>query len=953
MKLAFRILGLKVNNMDKIKIVGAQVHNLKNVSLEIPRGKIIVFTGLSGSGKSSLAFDTIYAEGQRRYIESLSAYARQFLDKLDKPDVEQIEGLSPAISIDQKSASHNPRSTVGTVTEIYDYLRLLFASIGTPHCFVCGRPIQNMSSQEIFSAIKKEALNTKIMLLAPIAKEKKGEFKDIFTKIKKDGFSRVRINNEIYRIDEAPKLDKHKKHTIEIIVDRLEVKDENDARIFESIETCLQHSNGLILIVDVDSKKETLLSEKLSCAHCNISIPEISPRLFSFNSPIGACPECNGLGANMDFDPMLVVAYPDNPLRICTGKVLNLDGTYYGMSAERTIRRYGFSLDTIYNNLTDKQKNVFLYGSETAVKSNTYQKGEGPRFQGVYGPWEGLITNLRRRYFQTQSEGMRFFFRSFMAAKKCESCNGKRLKKAAQSILIKSQNISDLTGKSIHVLLKFFNDLSLSEKQETIAKQVLKEIKERLGFLMHVGLDYLTLDRKSGTLSGGEFQRIRLATQIGSGLTGVLYVLDEPSIGLHQRDNERLIQTLKKLRDLGNTLIIVEHDEETMREADHIVDIGPGAGRDGGFIIFSGEFKELLECKDSLTADYLTGRKSIEIPKSRRIGKEQNFLSLTGASENNLKNIDLVLPLENFICITGVSGSGKSSLVTDTLHPILMKHFYKSKPRPGAYKEISGLENLDKVITIDQSPIGRTPRSNPATYTGVFGPLRELFAKTREAKIRGYKPGRFSFNVKGGRCEACEGDGVQKIEMHFLSDVYVTCDICKGKRYNEQTLEVKYKGYTISDVLEMTINQANEVFENIPAIAKKLKTLQDVGLGYIHLGQSSTTLSGGEAQRIKLSKELSKKSTGKTLYLLDEPTTGLHFADIQKLLDVLNKLVDGGNTVLVIEHNLDVIKTADHIIDLGPEGGDKGGKIVATGTPEEICKVKRSYTGQFLKKLFN
>ncbi|MFC1752426.1 excinuclease ABC subunit UvrA [Thermoproteota archaeon] len=940
---------------NNIIITGAKEHNLKNIDLTLPRNKLIVFTGLSGSGKSSLAFDTIYAEGQRRYMESLSSYARQFLDRMDKPDVEHIEGLSPAISIDQKAASHNPRSTVGTVTEIYDYLRLLFASIGKPYCWICGKPIQTMSIQEIVDQLMTWPHDTEITLLAPITTEKKGEHKQLIQDIKKNGFSRVKVNGTVYRVDDEITLDKHKKHSIEILVDRLSISEENRSRLSESVETCLKQSDGLVLVETKHKGKEEkqkstlkLFSERLSCPECAISFKEITPRLFSFNSPVGACPECNGLGDKLDFDPGLVIQFPENPIRSCTGKVINLDNTYYGMSCQRTAKKYGFSLDTPYNTLVESQKNILLYGSETEVAENPYIKGQAENFKGMYGPWEGLITNLRRRYFQTQSEGMRFFFRSYMSAKTCTACKGTRLKPEALSVKLCSRSISELTMMSVNELADFFNTLTLSEKEQAISRRILKEIRERLGFLSHVGLDYLTLHRKAGTLSGGEYQRIRLATQIGSGLTGVLYVLDEPSIGLHQRDNKRLLETLFKLRDLGNTLIVVEHDEETIRSADHIVDIGPGAGIHGGNIIFSGPINELLKCKESITAAYLNGETQIPTPKKRRTHKTQHHLCLIGAKTNNLKNITVNFPLGKLICVTGVSGSGKSSLIYDILHKALMRHFYKSKERPGPYESLTGLDYIDKVITIDQTPIGRTPRSNPATYTNIFTPIRELYSRTKEAKIRGYKPGRFSFNVKGGRCEACEGDGMVKIEMHFLADVYVTCDVCKGKRYNDQTLEVKFKGYTISDVLDMTVNQAITIFENIPQIKNKLKTLQDVGLGYIHLGQSATTLSGGEAQRIKLSKELSKKSTGSTLYLLDEPTTGLHFADIQKLLDVLNRLADAGNTVIVIEHNLDVIKTADHIIDLGPEGGDQGGTIVAEGAPETIAQNNQSYTGRFL-----
>lgn len=935
----------------EIKIFGARTHNLKNIDLTLPKNKLIVLTGLSGSGKSSLAFDTIYAEGQRRYIESLSAYARQFLDKLDKPDVEHIDGLSPAISIDQKTSSHNPRSTVGTVTEIYDYLRLLFASIGKPHCYECGRPVERQSIQEIVAHIFTWPETTPITVMAPLMHQKKGEHKDLFDSIKKDGFTRVRVNGKAMRLDEEIVLDKNKKHNIEIMIDRILINTENRSRIFEAIESATKQANGLVLVQRTDTQEERLFSEIHGCPHCGISFSEISPRLFSFNAPLGACPACNGLGAKFDFDADLVIEHPENPVRTCTGKVINLNDTYYGQSCERTALQYGFDLDAVFKKLTARQKNVLLYGSEDAVEENPFMSHETtPEYEGMFGRWEGLLTNLRRRYFQTQSEGMRFFFRSYMSAKPCAMCHGQRLKKEALAVKIAKKNIAEMTSQSIGDLIDFFKALKLTDKEEEISRRIVKEIKERLGFLNNVGLNYLTLSRKSDSLSGGEFQRIRLATQIGSGLTGVLYVLDEPSIGLHQRDNRALIKTLERLRDLGNTVIIVEHDEETIRKADFVVDIGPGAGVWGGDIVFSGTVPELLKSKKSETAAYLNGDKKIAVPASRRHFKEQKNLSIIGAAENNLKNINVKFPLGKLICITGVSGSGKSSLIQEILYNALMRHFYKSKDRPGKFECLEGLEHLDKVIAIDQSPIGRTPRSNPATYTHIFDPIRELFTQTKEARIRGYKPGRFSFNVKGGRCEACEGDGLVKIEMHFLTDVYVTCEVCKGKRYNEETLSVRYKGHHISDVLNFSVSEALEVFQNIPQIQTKLKTLEDVGLGYIHLGQSATTLSGGEAQRIKLSRELSKRATGRTVYLLDEPTTGLHFADIEKLLQVLNRLVDQGNTVIVIEHNLDVIKTADHIIDLGPEGGEVGGFIIAEGTPEEIIKNSKSYTGQVLKE---
>jgi excinuclease ABC subunit A len=936
--------------IEKIHVSGARVHNLKDVSVTIPRNAFVVFTGLSGSGKSSLAFDTIYAEGQRRYMESLSAYARQFLDQLDKPDVDRIEGLSPAISIDQKSSSHNPRSTVGTVTEIYDYFRILYASIGKPHCYSCGRPIEHQSVQEMIDFLQTWPQDTEILILAPMVSDKKGEFRQIFEQIKRDGFSRVRVDGVVYRIDDTISMDRLKKHNIDIVVDKITINADNTARLFESLETALRQSKGLVMVEKTKTSESHLFSELFSCPHCNISIPEISPRLFSFNSPVGACPTCNGLGNLLDFDLDLVVTDKDIPLSLCTQKIVNLDRTIYGRMAEKGAQNHGFSLKQTFNQLTEEQQNWFLYGTAEAIRHNPYTRAEDIPSPNS-NEWEGVMTNLRRRYFQTNSEGMRFFFRNYMGEIPCSSCNSQRLKPAALSVLIGERTISSLMDMSVEDLFEFMGAITLTPKEKEIAKLVIKEICERLNFLRNVGLNYLCLSRRAGGLSGGEFQRIRLATQIGAGLTGVLYVLDEPSIGLHQRDNLRLIDTLIKLRDLGNTLIVVEHDEDTIRTADYIVDIGPGAGKEGGEILFSGTYDELLKSPKSITAQYLNKTKEIKVPEQRRIFDNQKILSIVGAKENNLKDVTISFPLGKLICITGVSGSGKSSLMNDILHKALMRHFYKSKERPGVHDKIEGLEHIDKVITIDQSPIGRTPRSNPATYTNVFTPIRDLFAQTREARIKGYKTGRFSFNVKGGRCEACEGDGVTKIEMHFLSDVYVTCDVCKGKRYNSQTLEVHYKGYTISDVLHLTVSEALTVFENIPAIASKLKTLDEVGLGYIQLGQSATTLSGGEAQRIKLAKELSKRSTGKTLYLLDEPTTGLHFADIQHLLVVLNTLVDSGNTVIVIEHNLDVIKTADHIIDMGPEGGNGGGELIAEGTPEEVAAVERSYTGKFLRPL--
>ncbi len=935
----------------EIRIQGARVHNLKNVSLTLPRDALIVFTGLSGSGKSSLAFDTIYAEGQRRYMESLSAYARQFLDKMDKPDVDKIEGLSPAISIDQKSASHNPRSTVGTVTEIYDYIRLLYGSIGTPHCPKCKRPISSMSIQEMTDNIFNWPDETQLTILSPLVTEKKGEHREIVERLKKEGFSRIKVNGTIHRLADTLVLDKNKKHTIQLVVDRVSINSDNRARLFQSLETAITQSKGLVIVERSDTQEDHLFSETFSCPECDIALEELSPRLFSFNSPVGACPACNGLGECFDFDPDLVIEKPGNTCKTATGKVLNLDGTHYGKQAEKTAKKFGFTLSERYNALTEEQRNVLLYGGPEAVEDNPFLNHTNEEYQGIWGDWEGIITNLRRRYFQTQSEGMRFFFRGYMSAKPCITCQGSRLRATALAVTVTDLSIADMMKMNVERLLGFFETVNFTEKQREIVGQVQKEILHRLSFLKNVGLDYLTLDRKAGTLSGGEFQRIRLATQIGAGLTGVLYVLDEPSIGLHQRDNERLIETLKHLRDLGNTLIVVEHDEDTIREADHIVEIGPGAGKNGGEIIFSGSQKEFQKNGTGLTAQYLQGKKEIAIPNIRRAPKDRGELVIEGATENNLKDVTVRIPLGRIVCVTGVSGSGKSTLIDDVLHKALMRHFHKSKERPGKHKAIEGLQHLDKIITIDQSPIGRTPRSNPATYTGVFTPVRELFEESREAKVRGYKAGRFSFNVKGGRCEACEGDGQIKIEMHFLSDVFVLCDVCKGKRYNKETLEVTYKGYTISDILMMTVNEGCDVFEAHPSIHTKLKTLQDVGLGYIQLGQNAATLSGGEAQRIKLAKELSKRETGRTLYLLDEPTTGLHFEDIKKLLEVINRLVDSGNTVVVIEHNLDVIKTSDYLIDLGPEGGYKGGHIIAEGTPEEVAQNKKSFTGKFLKKV--
>ncbi|EOD00432.1 excinuclease ABC subunit UvrA [Caldisalinibacter kiritimatiensis] len=934
----------------KIIVKGAKEHNLKNINIEIPRDKFIVFTGLSGSGKSSLAFDTIYAEGQRRYVESLSAYARQFLGQMEKPDVEYIEGLSPAISIDQKTTSKNPRSTVGTVTEIYDYLRLLFARIGIPHCPKCGREITSQTVDQMVDQILELEERTKLQLLAPIIRGRKGTHQKTLETIRKEGFVRVRVDGEIFDINDDINLDKNKKHNIEVVVDRIIVKEGIENRLADSIETALNLSDGLV-IVDIIGKEELLFSSKLSCPECGIGMEELAPRMFSFNSPFGMCPTCNGLGNHKKIDPELIIPNPN--LSINQGAIAPFsntsEDTYYYRMFKSIAQDNGFDLDTPIKDAPKKFLDELLYGTGNRNIAFTYES----RFGGsrtYKAPFEGIINNLERRYKETNSDYMREKIENYMSVIPCPNCNGGRLKRESLSVTVGGINIKEVTDMSIKDALKFFNNLELTERQEFIAQQILKEIRERLKFLVDVGLEYLTLSRSAGTLSGGESQRIRLATQIGSSLVGVLYVLDEPSIGLHQRDNDRLLKTLRNLTDLGNTLIVVEHDEDTMYHADHIVDIGPGAGIHGGQIIAQGTVEDIKKCDESMTGQYLSGKKKIEVPKQRRKPNGKS-VKVLGASENNLRNIDVEFPLGVMTCVTGVSGSGKSTLVNEILYKRLSQELHRGKQKPGKHKGIEGLENIDKVIDIDQSPIGRTPRSNPATYTGVFDHIRELFAKTPEAKARGYKKGRFSFNVKGGRCEACRGDGIIKIEMHFLPDVYVPCEVCKGKRYNRETLEVKYKGKTISDVLDMTVEEALEFFDKIPKIKRKLKTMYDVGLGYIKLGQPSTQLSGGEAQRIKLATELSKRSTGKTFYILDEPTTGLHIADVHKLIKVLNKLVDAGNTVVVIEHNLDVIKTADHIIDLGPEGGDGGGTVVARGTPEEICKVPESYTGQFLEKM--
>lgn len=939
---------------DKIVIKGARAHNLKNVDLTIPRDQLVVFTGVSGSGKSSLAFDTIYAEGQRRYVESLSSYARQFLGQMEKPDVDLIEGLSPAISIDQKTTSHNPRSTVGTVTEIYDYLRLLYARIGIPHCPKCGKEIKKQTIDQIVDRIMELPERTKLQLLAPVVRGRKGEHVKLLEDAKKSGYVRVRVDGILYDLSEKIELEKNKKHSIEIVVDRLMVKEGMQMRLTESIETASALSGGL-LIVDVNQGEDELLfSQSFSCPDCGVDLMEIEPRMFSFNNPSGACPTCTGLGMQMKFDEQLIV--PNEELSIMQGAItapgynsVNAKGSMSKVLFDALAAKYGFSLETPFKDLPRKIKDIIFYGTKEKLRI-TYSNVRGT---GTYDyAFEGVINTLQRRYNET-SEAMRAEFEEYMTNIECPDCHGKRLRPEVLAITVNGKNISEVTELSIGKMQEFFQSLTLTERENMIAERILKEIHARVGFLIDVGLEYLTLSRTAGTLSGGESQRIRLATQIGSGLVGVVYILDEPSIGLHQRDNDKLLATLKHLRDIGNSLIVVEHDEDTMRAADFVVDIGPGAGRGGGEIVAAGSVEEIMAVERSVTGAYLSGRKKIEVPRERRPFVQDHKLVIRGAAENNLKNIDVEIPLGVFTCVTGVSGSGKSSLINEILYKRLAKELNRAKTRAGRHEEMLGLEKLDKVINIDQSPIGRTPRSNPATYTGLFDMIRDVFAQTTEAKVRGYQKGRFSFNVKGGRCEACSGDGIVKIEMHFLPDIYVPCEVCHGKRYNRETLEVKYKGKTISDVLDMTVEEALQFFENIPRIKNKLQTLYDVGLSYVQLGQSSTTLSGGEAQRVKLATELSRKSTGKTVYILDEPTTGLHTADVHKLVQILQRLTEGGNTVIVIEHNLDVIKTADYIIDLGPEGGDGGGTIVAVGTPEEICRVSASYTGKYLKPLLD
>lgn len=931
---------------ENIVIKGARAHNLKNIDVTIPRDKFVVLTGLSGSGKSSLAFDTIYAEGQRRYVESLSAYARQFLGQMDKPDVDSIEGLSPAISIDQKTTSRNPRSTVGTVTEIYDYLRLLFARVGKPHCPEHGIEITSQTVEQMVDRIMEYPERTRLQILAPIVSGRKGEHSKLLQDVQKQGFVRVRVNGEIRDLSEKIELEKNKKHSIEVVVDRIVVKEDVATRLADSLETGLKLSGGQI-IVDIIDKEELLFNSNLACPVCGFSIDELAPRMFSFNSPFGACPTCDGLGAKMVVDPDLLV--PDRGKSIDDGAFEAWAGStsnYYPQFLAAVCAHYGIPTDKPIEELSDKQLNIILYGTGGEKIRFRYENEFGHTRDALV-PFEGVVHNLERRYRETGSDGIREFIEAYMSAQPCTTCKGQRLKKESLAVTIGGENMGYVTALSIGDAQRFFSGLSLNEKERAIANLILKEINNRLGFLVNVGLDYLSLSRAAGTLSGGEAQRIRLATQIGSSLMGVLYILDEPSIGLHQRDNDRLIQTLEHMRDLGNTLIVVEHDEDTMLAADYIIDIGPGAGIHGGKVISQGTPKEVMADEKSLTGAYLSGRKFISVPLKRR-KPNGNWLEIKGAKENNLKNLGVKLPLGVFTAVTGVSGSGKSTLVNEILYKTLARDLNKAKTRPGEYKEFKGIEHLEKVIDIDQSPIGRTPRSNPATYTGVFDDIRDVFAMTNESKVRGYKKGRFSFNVKGGRCEACKGDGIIKIEMHFLPDVYVPCEVCKGKRYNRETLEVKYKGKSIAEVLEMTIEDATEFFVNIPRIHRKMQTLMDVGLGYMDLGQPATTLSGGEAQRVKLAAELYRRSTGKTLYILDEPTTGLHVDDIDRLLQVLHRLVDSGESVLVIEHNLDVIKTADYLVDLGPEGGSGGGTIVATGTPEEVVKVEKSYTGRYL-----
>jgi len=931
---------------DKIVIKGARAHNLKNIDVEIPRDKLVVITGLSGSGKSSLAFDTIYAEGQRRYVESLSAYARQFLGQMDKPDVDYIEGLSPAISIDQKTTSHNPRSTVGTVTEIYDYLRLLFARVGRPHCPSCGKPISRQTVQQMVDQLSELPEGSRITVMAPVVRGKKGEFTRLFEEIRRNGFVRVRVDGEMREVTEEIKLEKNKKHSVEIVVDRIIVRPGSAKRLADSLETSLKHAAGLVLVAVGDN--ETVFSENFACPDCGISLPELAPRLFSFNNPFGACPTCTGLGVKQEIDPELLM--PDKGKSINGGAIHGWMRSQNSFSIlEAVARKYSFSLDAPVQKMNPEDLDKILHGTGTESIS-VVLSGNSGLTHSYNMPFEGVINNLARRYRETSSEYMRREIEQYMGSRLCPQCQGTRLRPESLSVKMGDLSIDEVSRMPVAESFNFFQTLDLTERERMIGRQILKEINERLGFLINVGLDYLTLNRAAGTLSGGEAQRIRLATQIGSGLMGVLYILDEPSIGLHQRDNRRLLETLIRLRDVGNTLIVVEHDEDTIRQADYIIDMGPGAGDHGGMVVASGTITDIINNPASITGQYFSGKKSIPVPGTRRPPNGKGLWVL-GASEHNLKNIDVYFPMNVFVCVTGVSGSGKSTLVNEILYKKLASSLNGSRVKPGACREIRGIENIDKVIEVDQSPIGRTPRSNPATYTGVFNDIRDLFAQTPESRVRGYKLGRFSFNVKGGRCKACQGDGIIKIEMHFLPDVYVPCEVCKGLRYNRETLEVRYKGKNISDVLSMTVDQGVEFFQHQPKIHRKLKTLQDVGLGYIRLGQPAPELSGGEAQRVKLATELSRRSSGKTVYILDEPTTGLHMDDIERLLRVLHRLVDAGDTVIVIEHNLDVIKTADHIIDLGPEGGHRGGTLVASGTPEEISDSPGSHTGLFLRRV--
>ena len=935
---------------NSIVIKGAKEHNLKNINLEIPRDKLVVITGLSGSGKSSLAFDTLYAEGQRRYVESLSSYARQFLGLMEKPDVESIEGLSPAISIDQKTTSRNPRSTVGTVTEIYDYIRLLYARIGVPYCPKCGKKIEKQSIDQIIDSIMSLEEGTKIQVLAPIVRGRKGEFAKLLQEFQKQGFVRVRVDGEIYELTDDINIDRKKKHNVELVVDRLVIKPDIRSRLTESVEIALKNANNLVSI-DIPGQKEILFSQNYACPDCGISFEELTPRMFSFNNPIGACPACTGIGYLMKMDEDLII--PDKNKTLYDGvkafgaSTMKRGDTMAKMYFESIGRHYGVDISVPIKKLPRDFLNKILYGTGTEAIDFEYTSAAGTR--KYTAPFEGVIPTLERRYNETESQGMRDFYEMYMSEMECPDCHGARLKPEVLAVKVGDKNINELTDMSIDKIMNYLNSLTLNKTEQMIADQILKELNKRLQFLIDVGLDYLTLSRNAGSLSGGEAQRIRLATQIGSGLTGVLYILDEPSIGLHQRDNDKLLATLKKLRDLGNSVLVVEHDEDTMYAADQVIDIGPGAGVHGGNIMAQGTAEEIKLVPESITGQYLSGKKQIRVPEKRRKSNGR-AIEVKGATEHNLKNINVKFPLGQFICVTGVSGSGKSTLVNEILYKTIARELNGSNEKPGKCKEIKGIENIDKIINIDQSPIGRTPRSNPATYTGVFDFIRDIFAGTNEAKMRGYDKGRFSFNVAGGRCEACNGDGVLKIEMHFLPDIYVPCEVCKGQRYNRETLEVKYKDKTISDVLNMTVEEALEFFKNIPRIKNKIHTLYDVGLGYIKLGQPSTTLSGGEAQRIKLATELSKKATGKTLYILDEPTTGLHIADVHKLVDILQRLVDTGNSIIVIEHNLDLIKTADYIIDLGPEGGDKGGQIISVGTPEQVARNEYSYTGKFLKK---